>query len=444
MDALATMPKYEAYKDSGIEKVGNIPSHWNARKVKFSANINMKSLPENTSKGFEFTYVDIGGVSLEKGIEKMEVFSFGDAPSRARRIAEPGDVIVSTVRTYLKAIASVDQTTSNYIYSTGFAVVSPTNNTDPKYLANFIKSNAFTDQVDLVAKGMSYPAINSTELSNLHLLSLPLEEQTSIANFLDKKTAQIDEAIAIKEKQIALLKERKQIIIQKAVTQGLDPNVPMKDSDVDWIGQIPEHWQAARVKHATKKISKGTTPSTIGREILDYGDIRFIKAENIVDGKLSDTPLCFIDQKTNIILARSSLSIGDILFVIAGATLGKTAVVSENIYPANTNQAVAFLRPNNLVESSYLPIWLSSNFISQLIWLDAVQSAQPNLSMEDLGNFPLLLPPKKEQIEIVNYLNVETANIDEGIEFQGKQIEKLKEYKTTLINSAVTGKIKVA
>src|SRR5690606_9425810 len=116
------------------------------------------------------------------------------------------------------------------------------------YLGYSVKSSSFTEQVDLVAKGMSYPAINSTELGNLYLLEPPVDQQTLIANFLDQKTAQIDEAITIKEQQIALLKERKQIIIQKAVTQGLNPDVPMKDSGVDWIGEIPAHWEVRRSK----------------------------------------------------------------------------------------------------------------------------------------------------------------------------------------------------
>ena len=158
---LTAMPKYDTYKDSGVEWIGDIPAHWNINKLKFISNINSKTLPENTPGDFLFDYVDIGSVTLENGIEKVETFLFSDAPSRARRLAKQGDTVVSTVRTYLKAISYVDRKSSEYIYSTGFAVINPKDENSSKYLTHFIKSDAFTNQVDDVAEGISYPAINS-------------------------------------------------------------------------------------------------------------------------------------------------------------------------------------------------------------------------------------------------------------------------------------------
>jgi type I restriction enzyme S subunit len=286
-------------------------------------------------------------------------------------------------------------------------------------------------------------SLNKEDFKKLILPFPDYQTQSAIVKFLDRKTALIDQAIDIKQKQIELLKERRQILIHKAVTRGLDPNVKMKDSGVELIGEIPEGWEVARVKHYSTTISNGTTPSTEGRSILDEGVVRFIKAENIQDGVVTDSPAHFIDEKTNSIIQRSQLQENDILFVIAGATLGKIAIVSNEHLPSNTNQAVAFIRPSSEIIPQYLAAWLTSNIIKELTWLDAVQSAQPNLSMENLGNFPLIVPSFEEQENILFYIKRDTAKIATAILLKEQEIEKLKEYKASLINSAVTGKIKV-
>ncbi|MFA9500190.1 restriction endonuclease subunit S [Mannheimia sp. E30BD] len=205
-------------KNSGVEWLGDVPEHWEVKKLKYVSDINLQTLPENINKNIMIDYVDIGSISFENGIEKVEQFTFGNAPSRARRIAKAGDTIVSTVRTYLKAISIVTDEFKNCIFSTGFAILSPKNGIANKFLANMLKSDAFTIQVTVNSKGMSYPAINSTELSNLFVVIPPLPEQTAIAQFLDNKTAQIDTAICQHEQQISLLKEYRERLISDAVT----------------------------------------------------------------------------------------------------------------------------------------------------------------------------------------------------------------------------------
>lgn len=204
-------------KDSGVEWIGKIPEHWEVKRLKYISNINKNSLPETTSPTIQINYVDIGSVSYEKGIEKIEVFEFKNAPSRARRKAENGDTIVSTVRTYLKAIDFIDREKSGYIYSTGFAVLEP-KNILPKYLFNFIRSNAFTEQVTIDSKGMSYPAINSTDLSRLVLFVPSLSEQQQIVSYIETQSFKIDTLIALKEQEIEKLKEYKVSLIDGVVT----------------------------------------------------------------------------------------------------------------------------------------------------------------------------------------------------------------------------------
>ena len=432
MVSIAALPKYEAYKNSQIEKIGYIPDSWDVMKLKFMASINSETLPDNTPSKYLLDYVDIGSVSFEHGIEKVESFLFKDAPSRARRKARPGDVVVSTVRTYLKAIAHIDGAASKYIYSTGFAVVSPKQKLISAYLGYFVKSNAFTEQVDLIAKGMSYPAINATELSNLYLVCAPSNDQTLIANFLDKKTTQIDEAIAIKEQQIALLKERKQIIIQKAVTQGLDPNVPMKDSGVDWVGKIPAHWEMKRVKNIFRLVMEPSEKNNDHELLSVYTDIGVKPRRELEErgNKASTTDGYWFVKK------------GDI---VVNKLLAWMGAIGLSEYDGVTSPAYDILRPQLPVNGHFYHYLFRSGFCSAELKRHSrgIMDMRLRLYFDKFGVIEVPYPPLSEQNEIIHSLEVQMKDMDKGVEYLNIQIEKLKEYKTTLINSAVTGKIKV-
>lgn len=207
------------YKDSGIEWIGDIPEHWEVRKVKFCSLINENTLSENTNKNFKFQYVDIGSVSYEIGIENTELFNYENAPSRARRIAKPGDTIISTVRTYLKAIAYIGKKESNYIYSTGFAIFEPLKKYLKNYYLSFVfKCDNFTEDVRKHSIGVSYPAINSSELKNLYIPLPPLHEQQEIVDYIEHEIEEIDKAIELQVAQIDKLKEYKAILINEVVT----------------------------------------------------------------------------------------------------------------------------------------------------------------------------------------------------------------------------------
>ena len=276
-------------------------------------------------------------------------------------------------------------------------------------------------------------------------IKLPLpsyEEQQAIANFLDRETARIDDLIKKQERLIELLDEKRVSLINQAVTKGLDPNIPMKDSGIEWLGEVPSHWEIKKIKQVSRLISKGSTPTTIGEGFSAEG-VKFIKAENISKGRVSSQPEFYISDETNQMMKRSILLDGDVLVVIAGATIGKAATVLIDDLPANTNQAVSFIRPIDKTISKFLNYWITSDSIKVQILLSAVQSAQPNLSMESLGNLNLVQPPEDEVLRITDFLDFETAKLDQLKQKASKCIELLKEYKTSLISSAVTGKIDV-
>lgn len=212
-------------KDSGVEWIGQVPEHWEVKKLKFVSKINQHTLPENTNGSLSIKYVDIGSVSFENGIEKVENFSFKNAPSRARRLANRGDIVVSTVRTYLKAITMVKEEHQDCIFSTGFAVITSNKCLEDNFFELYAKSDAFTEQVSVFSKGMSYPAINSTDLSNLWITVPPISEQQKIADYLEIQVSKINQAIALKTAHIEKLKEYKSVLINDVVTGKVQVSV---------------------------------------------------------------------------------------------------------------------------------------------------------------------------------------------------------------------------
>ena len=205
-------------KDSGIEWIGEIPENWDVKRVKEISQINQRTLNDETSKAVEFEYIDIGSVTYGNNNISTEHTIFESAPSRARRIVLNGDIIVSTVRTYLKAIAYIDDRYSKCIASTGFAVITPNRGVHNKYFSYLLTSNLIIDKICAYSKGVSYPATNASTIGDLNSLAPPLIEQKVIADYLDTKTAQIDSIVENINSQIEKLKELRKMLINDVVT----------------------------------------------------------------------------------------------------------------------------------------------------------------------------------------------------------------------------------
>ena len=210
-----------AMKDSGVEWLGEIPEHWDVKKLKYISSVNDDSLPDNTSDELEINYIDIGSVTTGY-IQNFETMSYANAPSRARRIIKDGDILVSTVRTYLKAIAPVSSAYNNYIASTGFAVIRSGKELNTNFTKYALLSNYFIDLVESCSVGVSYPAINASDLVTFSISLPSMEEQKEIALYLDTKTSKIDTLIRKATKAIDLLKEKRTALISSAVTGKID------------------------------------------------------------------------------------------------------------------------------------------------------------------------------------------------------------------------------
>jgi len=270
----------------------------------------------------------------------------------------------------------------------------------------------------------------------------PLAEQKDIAAFLDRETAKIDGLIAKKEQLIALLAEQRTALISRAVTKGLDASVEMKPSGVTWLGDVPAHWEVWKLAHLTTRIGSGKTP-TGGAEVYQTEGVLFLRSQNVYDEGLHLNDVAYIDEKTDKEMSWSRTKPNDILLNITGASLGRTCLVPRDIKRANVNQHVCVIRLKENDFSKFVAHYLKSKQAKSFYDLAQTGSAREGLNFEQIGAFPIPLPPLAEQKEIAAFLDRETAKIDALSTKITTAIDHLKEYRTALISAAVTGKIDV-
>ena len=415
------MKPYPKYKPSEIQWLGNIPEHWEVKKLKYVSSINDEVLPENTDKNFRFDYVDIESVTEGKILNPKD-FSFVEAPSRARRIVVEGDVIVSTVRTYLKAIAQIKSISKPTIVSTGFAVIRSSKIVNKEFLNYLLRESTFIDSVMANSKGVSYPAISSQELKEIVLTIPPLPEQTAIAQFLDQKTAQIDTLIAQKQRLISLLKEERMAFINEILSDG---SFPLK-----------------KLKYVVDKIGSGVTPSG-GANVYQLSGIPLLRSQNVYFDGLRLEDVAFISEKIHDGMKNSKVFAGDILLNITGGSIGRCYFVDENLGEANVNQHVCIIRPSDKVITKYLYLLLSSESGQKQIDEYQTGANREGLNFEQLKNFIFPFPPLETQQKIVESIETTTGKIDATLAKVVQEIELLKEYRVALISEVVTGKISV-
>jgi len=345
--------------------------------------------------------------------------------------------------------------------TTELIVLRAKSQSDSRYLYWLTHGHHFRNWGEAEMRGSAgQKRVTEEFVSNYRSADLKPAEQRRIAGYLDEQTAKIDRLVALRRRQMELLREQRAALIQQAVTGRLDcggtpplssgatcragksadmsAHSKFKDSGLPWLGQIPKHWTLTRIKRESKLISKGTTPSTIGSDFIDAG-VRFLKAENIYDGTVSSIPDFFISEETHRELFRSQLQPHDLLVVIAGATTGKSGVLPSALTPANLNQAVSFIRFRSSKMSYFCNEWLAASFIQEFIRQVAVQSAQPNLSMQDLGNLPIVTMPDGELGDLLQEVQQIKTRFAHLLSAYARQLELLTEYRAALIHECVTG-----
>ena len=429
------MKRYETYKDSGIEWLGEIPNHWMEEKLKHIVSCNDDVLDETTDPEEIINYVEISDVDSINGVNNHTQYRFKEAPSRARRITKKGDVIVSTVRTYLKAIAPIKE--DNLIVSTGFAVLRP-RKIESSFVSYALQNEFFLGEVVSRSTGVSYPAINSTDLVEIKIPVPSADEQRIIASYLDDKVGQIDAVIAEKEKMVEDLQNYRKSVISEAVTRGLNPDVPMKDSGIDWIGMIPEHWIVSKLK-AFADVQTGSTPSTSVDKYWENPIEDWYTPSDFEDSDIQLKPssrklatIAFKEEACRVFDANTVLIVG------IGATLGKVGISSKSCSANQQINAVTF-------KEKVLPLFGAYYLYSIKDTMKAVANAATLAIMNQstTKDLPFICPPYEEQRSIVKAIDNKISVTANGVSELQAQIEDLKSYKSSLITEAVTGKIDV-
>ena len=422
--------KYDAYKDSELPSFGSVPIHWEI--VPLCSITTLKSITNVVNEELLSVYLDKGVIRFDDVTEKRTNVTSLDLSKY--QLVEEGDFVLNNQQAWR---GSVGVSIYRGIVSPAYLVLKLSPKVDAKFANYFFRNSAMVSQYLINSKGVGTIQRNLywQHLKRSDVVLPPREEQIEIAEFLNQKTSEIDQAIAIKEQQIALLNERKQIVIQKAVTQGLDPNVPMKDSGVEWIGQIPEHWEIRANRTMFKERNEQ------GKEGLPLLSVSIhsgvsneeISEEDNVRGRVK------IEDKSKYILVKK----GDIAFNMMRAWQGGIGAVSVD---GMVSPAYIVAKPNDLINSEFFEYqYRCPEFIQQMDrYSKGITDFRKRLYWDGFKQLVTVVPPLDEQLKIVEQIKVIEQQTNFAIQIKNQQIEKLKEYKTTLINDAVTGKIKVA
>lgn len=427
-----TQQKYPAYKDSGVEWLGEIPEHWEVKKLKhIFFEKRKKTNPD----------LNCGSISFGKVVTKEDE-KIPEATKASYQEVLSGDFLINPLNLNYDLISlRIALSEIDVVVSSGYIVIKNQIEINKAYF-KWLLHRYDVAYMKLLGSGVRQ-TINFNHIANSILAFPPLSEQTAIAEFLDRKTALIDKAIGIKEKQIELLKERRQILIHRAVTRGLNPNVKLKHSGVEWIGEIPEHWEVKPLRFVGKTqngISKGAEYFGTGFPFVSYGDVYKDIQLPFVVGGLANSSLD--DRKQYSVLE------GDIFFTRTSETIEDIGFSSTCMQTIDNSTFAGFLirfRPRqNVLNPAFSKYYFSSKTHRAFFVKEMNLVIRASLSQDLLKRMPILIPPREEQSEIAVYLDNLTTKIATAISLKEQEIEKLKEYKGSLINEVVTGKVKVS
>ena len=412
-------------------------------RLKNVATINNDTLAEDTPPDFELQYVDIGNVDSSGELNALSTYRFADAPSRARRRVRDGDVIISTVRTYLQAIASVREPPDNMIVSTGFAVVRPRPNVlDPGFCIYALREPTFLAEVEKRSVGVSYPAINAVDLGNVPIRLPAIRDQRLIADYLDRETVALDRLVAQNQRIFNLLTEKRQALITRAVTRGLDPDVRIRNSGIAWLGGIPKHWKITRLK----LVADVRTGLALGKKYrhLNLSEYPYLSVANVQDGHLDLSNVKTVqlaEREARSYMLRS----GDVLMNEGGDEdkLGRGCVWREQIPTCLHQNHVFAVRPR-AVRSEWLNLWISSQGARNYFESHAKKTTNlASISASNVKELPLPMPPQAEQDKIVAHVTDAKATLDEARSAVVHARDLLDERRSALIVAALAGAIDV-
>lgn len=423
------MRRYESYKDSGVEWLGEVPSHWDMQRSKFI----FKKIERKVNEEDQIVTCFRDGQVTLRANRRTEGFTNALKEHGYQGIRK-GDLVIHAMDAFAGAIGISDSDgKATPVYSV--CLPHDKQKIDVYFYAYYLRNLALSGFISSLAKGIRERSTDFryADFAELLLPIPPYLEQQKIAQFLDDKTAKINQAVDLAEKQIALLKEHKQILIQNAVTRGLNPDVPLKDSGVEWIGQVPEHWELTigmNVFRENKRDNKGMKENTVLS--LSYGKI-IIKPEEKLFGLVPESFETYQIVEPNDIIIRCTDLQNDQTSLRTGLAQDKGIITS----------AYLNLKVINNYSAKFLHYYLHVLDITKVLYKFG-SGLRQNLSFLDFKRLPIIDVPLVEQQQIADYLDAQIIKIDQAIALKTAHIEKLKEYKSVLINDVVTGKVRVS
>ncbi len=439
-----TLPRlnpYPAYKDSGIEWLGEIPAHWEVKRLKYAVTLNPAPTEvRNRGESLEVSFVPMEAIGEYGGLELTTTKLVGEVYTGYTYFRE-GDVVVAKITPCFengKGAVATGLVNEIAFGTTELHVLRVKESTDRQFLFYLSMGDAFKrlGEAEMYGAGGQKRVPDSFVRNLMHPLpSLP--EQRAIAAFLDRETTKIDALVAKKERLIELLQEKRTALISHTVTKGLDPDVPLKDSGVEWLGEIPAHWDSKRLKTISRiRYGLGQPP----RE--SSNGLPLIRATNVTRGRITEEDMVYVDPGDVPIGRDAFLAEGEIIVVRSGAYTADSAIIPKAYDGAVTGYDMVVTVNNELAE--FVAVALLCTYVrdAQLV-ISSMRSAQPHLNAEELGAAVILLPPLPEQRAIATFLDRETTQIDALIAKVQEAISRLKELRTALISAAVTGKIDV-
>jgi type I restriction enzyme S subunit len=432
---------YDKYKASNIGWICDFPAHWELKRLKYVANRAEVKVEADENNPLPY----IGLEQVESWSGRLVDLDEDLVPTGVSNHFQAGDTLFGKLRPYLAKACNVDFAglcSSELLVLRG-------KNYDRKFLLYQLLSHGFINVVDSSTYGSKMPRVSWDFIGICELSLPPIDEQRTIARFLDVKTAQIDALVAQKHQLIAKLKEKRSALIARTVTRGLppeaataaglEPNPETKNADQIWIGEVPSHWSVKPLKFVAK-IKTGFAFSSDdftdeGIPVVRIGDISREGEVNLSDAK-------HLPVESIGVYASVQVRNGDILMAMTGATIGKTARYKLNS-PVLLNQRVCAFRAMPVFHQGYLWFVLNSDFYVRYVLLIAFGGAQPNISDKQLLDCCVPVPPPREQDKIFSFLEIETSKLENLISQANSAIDRLTEYRQALITSAVTGKIDV-
>jgi type I restriction enzyme S subunit len=451
--SLRRFKSYPAYKDSGIEWLGKIPTHWAIQRIKSVASVQLSNVDKKSIEGQEHVrlcnYVDV--YYNEHITGDLDFMAATATPEQVRRFSlHAGDVLVtkdSESWTDIAVPAVVETDLQDVLCGYHLALVRPRPNCVGAFLARAFSAVGPRDQFQIAANGITRFGLGGDAIRAGLFAVPPTQEQLTIAGFLDRETARIDWLVAKKERLIELLQEKRAALITRAVTKGLDPSVPMKDSGVEWLGQIPARWEVKRIRHVVRRIEQGWSPDCENREasedewgVLKAGCVnrgRFVESEHkALPAGLDPIPELEISPG-DLLMSRASGSrelVGSVAFV---SRCRPRLLLCDKLFRLHVHAERGDRRFLAFTMNSRLARWQIE------IVLSGGSGLANNIAQEVVKDLIVVLPPLDEQASIIVSLDRATARIDALMSKAREAVDRLRELRTALISAAVTGKIDV-